>query len=432
MAQQRKAARAPRDVCKGRRAETPWWVRICVCCLLTALAVVTRSRSGHATPAAHDPDLDRHAMDALALTTSYLQSLSAFVVHADTTRDEIARGDIRPQRTAEVRVAVRGRDRMRAETAGDQGERLLVYDGAVLHIHLKTERYSASMPAPSTLGETLETALEQHGIELPLLDVIYLATGGELAPHVRAARHVGTSNVGGVRCEQLAFRGTHVDWQLWIAAGDKPLPQKLVITTKDSPTWQQYSALLRWVVSPELGDGEFTFSAPRGTSPIALGPASGRAGPSSENRPTDLVPTSDTASAATSRNGSDPTKAAGSDANARRWRGGWFTLLLAALPFVHVPAIEPPRRARSHDIPVSSVHAAEVRRTHMDDNASEGDARRPPVAAPTATGPAPRAAPPARCHTLVSRSLTYHHCGGVYYQPVYDGSSVQYVIVHAP
>jgi hypothetical protein len=39
---------------------------------------------------------------------------------------------------------------------------------------------------------------------------------------------------------------------------------------------------------------------------------------------------------------------------------------------------------------------------------------------------------PSRCSTLSVGAVTYQDCGGVYYQPVYQGNSVQYVVVNAP
>lgn len=39
---------------------------------------------------------------------------------------------------------------------------------------------------------------------------------------------------------------------------------------------------------------------------------------------------------------------------------------------------------------------------------------------------------PAGCTTLVLRGVNCYHCGGVYYQPYYEGSKVVYVVVEGP
>lgn len=216
------------------------------------------------------PEIDPNAVAGLDRTLRYLRGLSAFSVSAQVTRDEVVHDDFNLQRTQQVRVSVRKPDRMRAEVSGDGGERLFVYDGKTISLLLPGEKYYATTPAPGTVRETIDAMLEKHAIELPLLDLVYAATGGEPQNKLRDAGQIGTSLIDGVACTQLAFRGDKVDWQLWIDQGPKPLPRKLVITTTDEPTRPQYSALLRWELAPNLSDSLFTFTPPAGALPIAL------------------------------------------------------------------------------------------------------------------------------------------------------------------
>jgi hypothetical protein len=219
-------------------------------------------------------DIDPQTMELLARTSAYLQSLSAFTVDAEVTQDEIADEDFKLQRTSTVRVSVRRPDRMRAEIAGDQGERLFTYDGATLGVYLKSQNYYGALAAPSTLRETLDQVIEQHGIEMPLLDVIYVAMGGEIQDSLRVAGTIGPSIIDGFACTQMAFRSDRVDWQLWVEQGSTPLPRKLVITTTDAPTRPQYSAVMRWDLSSSVSEDRFSFQPPPGTFPIALGAVS--------------------------------------------------------------------------------------------------------------------------------------------------------------
>jgi hypothetical protein len=211
-------------------------------------------------------------MAALARTTSYLRSLPTFKVRAEVAQDEVVHDDFKLQRTLQVSAAVRRPDRMRAEVTGDLGTRLFVYDGKKLSLALKDEQYYVTTAAPPTLREMLDAALDKHDIELPLLDIIYVAMGGDLHKQVSDAAEIGLSTVDGVTCTQLAFRDKQVDWQLWIEQGTKPVPRQIVITTTDIPTRPQYTARLRWEVSPILGEDTFSFVPAAGALPIALGP----------------------------------------------------------------------------------------------------------------------------------------------------------------
>jgi hypothetical protein len=248
---------------------------------------VRRSRGAHAralcglaltlgallnVPAARGEDsaIDPRASATLHQAVTYLRSLPVFGVHAEVTRDEIVHDDFRLQRTSSADVTVRKPDRMRAELRDSQGARLFVYDGKDLTIYAKDEQYFAVMPAPNTLRETLDYAADHHDVELPLLDIVYLAVGGELNSQVTAAGVIGVSTVDGVECEQLGFRGRKVDWQVWVERGKRPLIRKLVITTRDGHGSPQYGATLRWDLAPKAGEERFAFVPPAGALPIAL------------------------------------------------------------------------------------------------------------------------------------------------------------------
>jgi hypothetical protein len=184
-------------------------------------------------------------------------------------------------------MSVRRPNRLRAEVSGDTGARLFVYDGKFLNVFLKDENYYGSILAPATLLATLES-IERHGIELPLLDLVYIAMGGELEPNITDAGFIGPTAVEGVPCNHLAFRGHGIDWQLWIEQGDKPLLRKLVITTTDDAARPQYSAVLHWDLATPVGDTDFQFSPPKNVSRLTFG--------SVEPRSLELSPTLDGAS----------------------------------------------------------------------------------------------------------------------------------------
>ncbi len=72
-----------------------------------------------------------------------------------------------------------------------------------------------------------------------------------------------------MKCHHLAFRQKAVDWQIWIDAGDEPVPRKLVITFKQQAEQPQYTALIhRWDVNPKLGDEMFQFQPPAGVRKV--------------------------------------------------------------------------------------------------------------------------------------------------------------------
>lgn len=39
---------------------------------------------------------------------------------------------------------------------------------------------------------------------------------------------------------------------------------------------------------------------------------------------------------------------------------------------------------------------------------------------------------PPKCTAVVTPNVTYQNCGGVYYKPVYQGTTIQYIVVNQP
>jgi hypothetical protein len=67
--------------------------------------------------------------------------------------------------------------------------------------------------------------------------------------------------IGGVECDHLAFRSKTVDWQIWIAQGERPYPCRYVITSKQIAGGPQYSIQFsNWKTGDEVAPDDFTFN----------------------------------------------------------------------------------------------------------------------------------------------------------------------------
>ena len=79
--------------------------------------------------------------------------------------------------------------------------------------------------------------------------------------------------LGETPCHHLLFRGEELDFQVWIERGSRPLPRKLVITSKWLTGAPQYqSAITEWNVNPDLDDARFSFVVPDDASQIDFRP----------------------------------------------------------------------------------------------------------------------------------------------------------------
>ena len=102
--------------------------------------------------------------------------------------------------------------------------------------------------------------------ELPARDLLSTDAHTPLMEPVEESAYLGTVEIGGVSCRQLAFRTDEVDWQLWVEEGDRPLPCRYTITSRWTYAAPQFTVTFtNWQVDPKLDASDFQFSAPEGT-----------------------------------------------------------------------------------------------------------------------------------------------------------------------
>jgi len=228
-------------------------------------------------------DIDPGAMATLDKMGAYLRTLNAFQVKAVQTTDDVLENGqaIQSDRVVDV-LAVRP-NRLRVEIEGDDMHRLFLYDGTSFTIYGQLINYYATVPAPRTIVELIDTLNAEYGIDMPLADLFRWSSPGSLEKQeITSAIDVGPSSVEGTSCEQYAFRQEGLDWQVWIQQGDYPLPRKLILTTLTDDARPRHSQILSWNLAPSFNDASFVFDPPKDAQRIAI--AEVTASPSNEKK----------------------------------------------------------------------------------------------------------------------------------------------------
>lgn len=236
----------------------------------TALALVLAALASPAeekTPTT-PPEIEAEALAALNRMGAYLRTMKAFQVEAVTTTDDVLEDGRTLQSTGTVNLVARMPDRLRVEVANDRQERLYLYDGRRFTLWGRIVNFYATMAAPPTIGRLADRLENDHGIEVPLVDLFRWGAPGRNPPGITAAIDAGPSQVGGVTCEHYAFRQEGMDWQIWIQNGDYPLPRKLVLTTLSDEARPQHTATYTWNLAPSINDATFAFDPPAGAQRV--------------------------------------------------------------------------------------------------------------------------------------------------------------------
>ena len=115
----------------------------------------------------------------------------------------------------------------------------------------------------------LDFARERLDIVAPAADLLYANAYEQFMQITTSGFVVGKAMVDGVSCDHLAFRGPDVDWQVWIAEGDRPLPRRYVVTTTGLPSHPEYTVTMtNWNVAPNVTSARFSFTPPAGAKLI--------------------------------------------------------------------------------------------------------------------------------------------------------------------
>jgi hypothetical protein len=212
------------------------------------------------------------AVDALSKMSAYLRSIPAFQITLQTQRDDV---DIYGQLitlSGEATYKVRRPDAFAIDVALPTMTRQYFYDGKTVTVYDPGPKYYAKYEAPATIRATLELAVQKYGATVPLEDLFTWGEGDARAKLLTSAHFVGKTRVAGQSANHYAFRQPGIDWQIWIADGDKPAPLRVVIVAADDPARPQFEADLSWDTAPQFAADAFVFTPPADARSIPIRP----------------------------------------------------------------------------------------------------------------------------------------------------------------
>jgi len=213
--------------------------------------------------------IEPRADQELKRMSEFLAKLPRFAFEAEEIFDEIPDGELRQQLTNLRRVAVERPNHAAADVNGDTLSRATWYDGKTVTVLDKEHNTYAVIEAPPSIDATLDLLEDEYGVVLPLKDILFSDPYAVLSEGITYGRYLGIHQAAGVACHHLAFSQATIEWQIWIDAGDQPVPRKVVITYVDEPSEPQYTAVIRrWKLDGPVPEGLFTFEAPEGASKI--------------------------------------------------------------------------------------------------------------------------------------------------------------------
>lgn len=151
-------------------------------------------------------------------------------------------------------------DMIHATRSGGFADVAMSFDGKTFTILGKNLNAYTQVEIPGSVAHLIDVLRDEYHRPLPAADLLLPNSYDVLMADVVDIKDLGSGVIGGVECDSLAFRSKDVDWQIWIAHGDKPYPCRYVITSKNMPNAPSYSVQIRdWKTGKAVAASNFKF-----------------------------------------------------------------------------------------------------------------------------------------------------------------------------
>jgi len=214
--------------------------------------------------------VDPTSVDALKRMSAFLSGLKTAEIVSESSLDVVTEEGQRVQLDGITGYKIR-KPGFVITYVSDLKTRSFFYDGKNFTVYAPIMGFYATVPAPPTNREVLDTLYDKFGIALPLEDLFrWNEAGFARAEKLKSGYKLGTATIAGVKTDHYVFREDEVDWEIWMQQGDQPLPRKVVIVDRTDPARPTFTARLTWNVNPPLNDADFTFAPNTTDKPVEL------------------------------------------------------------------------------------------------------------------------------------------------------------------
>jgi hypothetical protein len=152
-------------------------------------------------------------------------------------------------------------NKIRATRAGGFLDVEMLFDGETLTLFGKTANLYTQIDVPGTVDHLVDELRDKYNRPLPAADLLMSNSYDQLMQDVVGVKDLGSGVIDGVECNYLAFRKKDVDFQIWIAQGDRPYPCRYIITSKEVAHSPQYIIQVRdWKTGSAVAPDDFGFN----------------------------------------------------------------------------------------------------------------------------------------------------------------------------
>jgi hypothetical protein len=163
-------------------------------------------------------------------------------------------------------------DRLRIDVEESSGDKqMLLFDGKELTVANPGRNVYARTPKTGSIDDAVNYVIADLGMKVPFSVLLQTTAPKELDQKTQTIDYVEKTSIFGAPAHHLAGRTAKVDYQIWIADGDQPLPQRLILTYRKEKGQPQFRAQFSdWNLAAETPASLFEFIPTAGMNKITF------------------------------------------------------------------------------------------------------------------------------------------------------------------
>ena len=207
----------------------------------------------------------------LKAMSDYLTAQKALSFEYDAILEVVTKDEQKLALASSGALVLSRPEKIRATRSGGFADVEMSFDGKTLTLLGRNLNIYAQRDVPGTIDHLVDELRVKHNRPLPAADLLLSDAYAALMLDVVDIKDLGSGVIGGVECDFLAFRKKEVDYQIWIAQGERPYPCRYVITSKFIDGGPQYTIQFReWKTGDEVSATDFSFKNPTNAKKVEL------------------------------------------------------------------------------------------------------------------------------------------------------------------
>jgi len=248
------------------------WLRLAA--VVTAALVVSPVTSAHAAASAKDPAAvsPQETKAILMRMADFLAKAKSFSVVLRNSYDVYEDTGQKIEFNQERKITMVRPNHLRVEVEDSSGDKsLVIYDGKEISVSSPAKNVYAQTSKPGTVDDAVVYFVRDLGMRLPLAALLLTTAPGEMERRTQKLDYVEKTSIFVTPAHHLAGRTDTVDYQIWIADGDRPLPLRVVLTYREEKGQPQFRAQFSdWNLAPQAPASMFEFTPPKGANRISF------------------------------------------------------------------------------------------------------------------------------------------------------------------